>query len=129
MHRSLRLLTTCAAAALVLAACGGAEESTVTGRAGGRPTADARTIAVEASNFAFDPERIRIDMGEEVALRLHSIDNAHDFAVIGLGLVADVTGDETTTQRLRVDEAGELVFYCTIPGHRGSGMEGTLIVR
>lgn len=129
MRRPRRLLATCTAAALLLAACGGVEEGTVAGRVGGRPIAGATTIAVEASNFAFDPERIRIDAGEEVALRLRSVDNAHDFAVIGLGLVATVTGDETTTQRLRVDEAGEFVFYCTIPGHRRSGMEGTLIAR
>lgn len=116
--------------ALALSACGGGpEQGKIAGRAGGEPAADARLIEVESSNFAFDPDQLRADAGEELALALSSIDSPHDFAIDGLGRVADVAGDETKTERLRVDDAGEYVFYCTIPGHRSAGMEGTLIVR
>ena len=125
-----------AALALVLtfasvgAACGGGVEvDKVGGQAGGSPAADARVIEVEASNFSFDPDTIQVRAGEEIALTVHSVDSSHDFAVDGLGLVADVAGDETATQRLRIDEAGRFTFYCTIPGHRAGGMEGTITSR
>ena len=102
------------------------------GRGEGRRHADRgrqRTVDVEASNFHFAPDRIAVRKGEEIALALTSKDGPHDFAVDGLGLVADVSGGETTTQRLRIDEPGTYTFYCTIPGHRDGGMEGTLVVK
>ena len=119
------------AAALVLTACSGGDVETgkVAGNAGGAPTASARTVDVEASNFHFAPDRIAVRKGEEIALALTSEDGPHDFAVDGLGLVADVSGGETSTQRLRIDEPGTYTFYCTIPGHRDGGMEGTLVVK
>ncbi|MFO7590389.1 MAG: cupredoxin domain-containing protein [Acidimicrobiia bacterium] len=115
--------------AVVASACGGVEEGKIAGRAGGEPTSDARAIEVEASNFAFDPDTLRADVGEELAISLRSVDSPHDFAIEGLGRVVDVAGDETRVERMRIDEAGKYVFYCTIPGHRAAGMEGTITVR
>lgn len=124
---SIPLLASCS---VVVAACGGGVETgTVAGRAGGKVTTDARVIVVVASNFSFTPRTIRVQPGEEIALTLRSADNSHDFAVDGLGLVGDVAGGETTTQRLRIDETGKFTYYCTIPGHRAGGMEGTITVR
>ena len=116
---------------IALGACAGDDVETgkVAGTAGGRPTADATTVAVDASNFEFDPDTIRIDAAEEVALSLHSQDGPHDFAVDGLGLVAEVGGGETDSQRLRIDTPGRYTFFCTLPGHRDGGMEGTIVVR
>lgn len=125
-----RVALASAALALVLSACGGGpEQGKIAGKAGGTPTPDARLVEVESSNFRFVPDRLRADAGEELALALSSIDSPHDFAVDGLGRVADVAGDETKTERLRIDDPGTYDFYCTIPGHRSAGMEGTLIVR
>ncbi len=118
------------ASAGVLAACGGGvAEGKIAGRAGGEPTSDARILEVEARNFAFDPDTLRAGVGEELALALHSVDSPHDFAIDGLGRVVDVAGDETVTQRLRIDETGKFTFYCTVPGHRAGGMEGTITIR
>lgn len=116
---------------VALAACGGGEveTGTVAGVAGGKPTADATTVTVDAANFEFAPDTIRIDAREEIALALHSKDGPHDFAVDGLGLVADVGGGETDVQRLRIDTPGRYTFFCTLPGHRDGGMEGTIVVR
>lgn len=126
-----RVFVASIAAALVLTACGGGDVETgkVAGKAGGAPTANARTVDIRASSFHFAPGRIEVRKGEEIALTLTSEDGPHDFAVDGLGLVADVSGGGTTTQRLRIDEPGTYTFYCTIPGHRDGGMEGSVVVK
>jgi plastocyanin len=36
--------------------------------------------------------------------------------------------DETITEKAGFVQAGDYVYYCTIPGHREAGMEGTLTV-
>jgi len=119
------------AGALLLVACSGGDVETgkIAGRAGGTPQAGARPVRVRASNFTFSPERLTVEPGEEIALRLHSEDSSHNFAIDGLGQVADVGGGETTTARLRIDEPGKYTYFCTIPGHRDGGMEGTITVR
>ena len=116
---------------LTLAACTGDDVETgkVAGKAGGKAAADATVVDVDASNFEFGPGTIKVDATEEVALTLHSKDGPHDFAVDGLGLVADVGGGRTDTQRLRIDTPGRYTFFCTLPGHRDGGMEGTIVVR
>jgi plastocyanin len=131
-RRALFSLSACAlVAALALGACGGDDVETgqVNGVAGGKPTADAREVKVEASNFEFGPDEIKIDAQEEIALDLQSQDNPHDFAVDGLGRVAEVGAGDDAVQRLRIDQPGTYTFFCTLPGHRDGGMEGTLVVR
>ena len=130
-RRHARLAVAACSAALVLAACSGSDVETgkVAGRAGGKPAAGARPIIVQASNFEFSPDRLSVKAGEEVAFRLQSEDSAHDFAIDGLGRVAEVGGGETTTARLRIDDPGTYTYFCTVPGHRDGGMEGTIVVR
>jgi nitrite reductase (NO-forming) len=113
-----------------LTACSGGEIETgsVPGRAGGKPVPDAPTIDVDASNFEFGPDTLTIDAQEEVAVALHSTGGPHDLVVEGLGRVADVGDGETDTARLRIDRRGRYTFFCSLPGHRDGGMEGTLVV-
>jgi plastocyanin len=132
VHRAALLsLSACVAFGLVLAACGGddVETGSVNGVAGGKPTADARELTVEARNFEFDPDELKFAAQEEIALELVSEQGPHDFAVDGLGLVNDVADGESRVQRLRIDQPGRYTFFCTLPGHRDGGMEGTLVVR
>jgi plastocyanin len=119
-----------AAAVLAFAACSGNDVETgkIKGVAGGTPKAGAQPLRVQARNFSFDPDTLQVTAGEEIALRLQSEDSSHDFAIDGLGTVADVSGGETTTARLRIDEPGKYTYFCTVPGHRDGGMEGTITV-
>lgn len=89
---------------------------------------DARRIEVTAANLAFDPKEITVAAGEDVAIVLTSHDLLHDFTIDELNAhVAADTGD-TVDGGLRADKPGRYTYYCSVPGHRDAGMEGTLIV-
>jgi plastocyanin len=88
----------------------------------------ARRIEVTARSFEFDPDELTVTAGEDVAIVLSSEDILHDFTVDGLDAHVAAEGDETVAGGLRADDPGRYTYYCTVPGHREAGMEGTLIV-
>jgi len=116
---------------VALAGCGGGgggggESVTVTTSAGGGPG----QVTVEAHDVYFDVERITAPAGElEVTLveegnQVHTfvVDRVDDFKLE----VSGGSGDDRGTVEL---EAGEYEYYCDVPGHRGQGMTGTLVVQ
>jgi plastocyanin len=99
------------------------------GHGGDSPVvAGARRIEVSATSFEFDPDRIRVDAGEDVAIVLTSDDILHDFTVDELDAHVTADADETADGGLRAEEPGRYAFYCSVSGHRAAGMEGTLVV-
>jgi plastocyanin len=110
---------------LLLAACGGGG-----GGGGGNANAPvepgAREIKVNGRSYAFSPNKIDVNAGENIAIVLHSEDQRHDFTIEGRGLVVDVKGGATATGGFRLAKPGTYTFYCSIPGHRAAGMEGTI---
>lgn len=149
MRRSTRLaLCLVASSSLVVAACGSDDDShgdmpmSGSGNDGSMdmdsgamghnedsPVAKgARRIEVTATSFEFDPKEITVTAGEDIAVVLTSEDLLHDFTIDELD--AHVTSDveETSEGGLRAEEPGRYTYYCSVPGHRDAGMEGTLIV-
>jgi nitrite reductase (NO-forming) len=55
----------------------------------------------------------------------------HDLAMpeLNAGTTIVTAKGQTTEVVLEINEPGEFVYYCTIPGHRQAGMEGRLIVQ
>ena len=102
-----------AALGLALAACGGGEPPP--------------TIEVTATEFAFDPEMITVDAGQAFTLSfVNGGTIEHDFTIdeLDISVLAPVT--ETVEEEIGPLEAGEYAVYCSIPGHREAGMNGTL---
>lgn len=108
---------------------------------------------VKMTNFAFTPDVLEVNAGDVLEIAIQNVEPVlHDFTIDKIG--ADVhisylggTGQHAHAEvdidadvhfaltepgsgvvHLRVFEPGEYVFYCTVPGHREAGMEGTLIV-
>jgi plastocyanin len=122
------LLAATVAASLSLTACGGGDGG---GNGGGDDAADgagASDVTVVATEFAFDPEDLTIAGGTDVTI---TVDNQgvveHDLTVDELDLEIYAAAGTSTSETVNLP-AGTYVMYCSIPGHRTSGMEGTLTV-
>jgi plastocyanin len=124
-----RLAASCAALVFLLVACGGGGGGAGGGGSGSGNAAvapGAREIKVSARSYAFAPKTLDVQAGEDVAIVLHSLDQIHDFTIEGKGLIVTVDGGKTAKGGFRLAKPGTYTFFCSIPGHRAAGMEGTI---
>ncbi|HAS09984.1 MAG TPA: hypothetical protein DCS55_05595 [Acidimicrobiaceae bacterium] len=149
MNRRTIAIAALATGSLLLAACGDDDDQTADmpamdddagmdddGHGGGHdddeedsPVADgAREVEMTATDFAFDPDEITAEAGEDLAIVLTSEDLLHDFTIDELDAHVAADRGETATGGFTADEAGTYTYYCSVPGHREAGMEGTLTV-
>ena len=90
----------------------------------------APAIEVEATEFAFRPERVVIETGTTLNLTLVNHGRlVHDLSIPELGLQLVAPPGRAATTALRVTEAGEYEMLCTVPGHAQAGMVGSIVVR
>jgi len=88
----------------------------------------AREVEVSARSFAYDPDALSAEVGEDIAVVLTSTDILHDFVIDELDAHVAADGGETASGGFTAQKAGTYTFYCSVPGHRAAGMEGTLTV-
>jgi plastocyanin len=86
--------------------------------------ADPTNIAYDTTKLSSKPGKVTIDFKNPSALE-------HDVAVEGEG--KEIAGSELIAEGKTSVTAelapGTYTFYCTVPGHREAGMEGTLTVK
>jgi nitrite reductase (NO-forming) len=106
------------------------------------PTASAANIEVTVvaketgcpagKDFCFEPAEIAAEVGDTVTITLVNDANntaSHDLKIDEFGVMTDLIGPgEQDTITFVVDKAGNFAYYCTVPGHRQLGMEGSLVV-
>jgi uncharacterized cupredoxin-like copper-binding protein len=111
----------------------------------------ARELAIELSDHHYEPSTLTLKLGVPVVLRLKNIGGiSHDMVggsffskdVIALRMVntrvGRVTAEDISSVYVRPKNEtelwfvpirkGEFSFVCSIPGHKESGMEGTIRV-
>lgn len=110
---------------LALGGCGGGDGG------GGDLSTDIEVTGTDA--LEFEPDDFEVPAGEEVTVELTADSGVeHDVTIEGvdgedLEVVAADAG-ETATGTFTIDEADSYTFYCSVPGHREAGMEGSLEV-
>lgn len=86
-------------------------------------------IEITVSAFEFKPDRIAMEVGQQVILKVANTDNArHTFTIKDRGIGAEILPGNSATIDLTGTGEGTYTFYCSVPGHREKGMEGTLFV-
>jgi plastocyanin len=136
-------------ASLALVACGGGDDdepgTTTTettqesngggGEAEGGSAGSAKAIAFEADpagGLAYTADEVTAKAGNVTIDFTNPQPLMHDVAIEDTSgeTIAQTEviakGSDSTTAEL---EPGEYTFYCTVPGHREGGMEGTLSVK
>ncbi len=92
---------------------------------------NATEIRVQAANFSFTPNEVRLPKSADVNLTFTNPAGTgvvHDFTVPGLGIHVVATRGETKTVGLRNLTAGRYDAYCGVAGHADLGMRATVIV-
>jgi len=97
--------------------------------AGVSPEALAQLPALATANYRFDPAELRARVGQTVTLRLENHDaGAHSFDIDELNVHTRMPAGKPALALFTPSTPGTYTFYCGVPGHRESGMVGTLIV-
>lgn len=127
LTRRAALTVVAVLAATSLAGCGGGTDTAATDG-----VEDSATILEVTGTDAldFEPSRLAAPTGA-VTVELSSGRGVHHtFAIDKLGdrEVVEAAAGQTATGTV-VLEPGTYTFYCSVPGHREAGMEGTLTVK
>lgn len=95
----------------------------------GDEEANVRTIMISATDFAFSPSDISVNLGDTVRIILDNEQGFHDFVIDEYNVAtSQFMGPGTEEIEFVADKAGEFEFYCSVGEHREMGMKGTLIV-
>ena len=82
---------------------------------------------IDSQLFLFIPDVIEVKTGEKAKLHIRSSGD-HTFVINELGVNVQTPAGKTTTVEFTPNQKGAFKYYCSIPGHREAGMEGTLVV-
>jgi len=76
----------------------------------------------------FSLNEIRVKKGDMVKIRVTNTNGSHDFSLDEYGIKRLTPLNQQVTIEFKADQAGTFKYYCSMPGHRAMGQEGTLIV-
>ena len=117
--------------ALLSAACSGEGEAGSVAAEG--DSAAPATFAVSLTEFAISPPMIHAPAGQALSFTVTNDGTApHTFAVDtenGVEQTPQIQPGDTVTLEVPTLAAGNYKTYCTIPGHEGAGMVGSLMVQ
>lgn len=106
------------------------EEETADDGGGSGAAQEIELSADPGGNLAFDTTELTAEAGQVTLAMANPSSVPHNVSIDGGGVDEEgetVGQDETSTVSTEL-ESGAYTFYCSVPGHREGGMEGTLTV-
>ena len=93
------------------------------------PSGSAKIFNVSGKSFSFDPAEIRVKTGDRVHINFSDTGGFHDLVIDGYNVRTERlnTGGQGSVDFV-ASTSGTFEFYCSVDGHRDSGMKGKLIV-
>ncbi|MDR0788550.1 MAG: hypothetical protein LBG44_11915 [Gemmatimonadota bacterium] len=86
-------------------------------------------VVMEAFNWGFLPEEIRVPAGAEVVFRARSVQDFHGLAIAGTDIILSLRGNEIAEAVHTFTEPGEYTFICAdYCGAGHASMIGKIIV-
>jgi uncharacterized cupredoxin-like copper-binding protein len=129
-------LAATALVALAIAGCGGGGggSNPSTSSSGASSSATGERLDLKAgpgSKLAFDKKTLQAKAGKVTIVMSNPSELSHSVAIEGGGVNAagEVVGPGGTSTASADLKPGTYTFFCTVPGHRGAGMQGTLTVK
>lgn len=95
------------------------------------PTAPVvKELTVSGTEYSFEPSSITVSAGERVKIIFRNEGRApHNLIVEGLEVGTKTVGSgQTDILEFTAPISGTYTIFCSVPGHRAAGMEGTLEV-
>ena len=128
MNKTIK--TAAAVIILAIAAFGCGSDSDEQGTTETKAPVSGQTLTLNATEFAFDPAELEAAADSEFTIE---VTNAgvieHDFAIEGHDSEKVVVPVGETASGSFTLSAGTYEFFCTVAGHKESGMTGTLTVK
>lgn len=92
-----------------------------------------QVVAIEASSFAFTPNRITAPAGSQLLLTVNNRAGMdHNLTIVDAAdhhlLELDLPAGATVSASLRIEQKGEYRIYCSKPLHAAFGMKGVLLI-
>ncbi len=128
MRRNFLVAVSLTLVVLVAAGCGGGYEAPKPVATTAPAPGTAGEIGVSARYAVFQPSVITATKGQVIQVKVSATDTNHTFTIDELGINISVAKGQTITREIKIEKAGTFAFYCSVPGHRAAGMEGTLTV-
>ncbi len=115
--------------AVVLSACSSTPPSTGEPTGAAQPSGETKEFTVTAKNWEFVPNTIKVSRGDEVILKVKSVDVPHGFFIEAYGIDERLEPNKEVVVTFVADKKGEFPFVCSVPCGKGHGtMRGVLIV-
>lgn len=96
---------------------------------GGENFEQKKTFNLNAFNFGYSENEIRVKKGDKVRIELTSTDGFHDLVIDEFDVATDkINTGEKTFVEFTVNKVGTFEYYCSVGKHRELGMVGNLIV-